>query len=105
MPFWYETAALDQAITNVRMSEGDTGVEAAEVTVANLGRAFMPVNLVVTLSGGDVIQETVPVEVWLGGATDTVLIDLPSGETTTAIEIDPDVAFPDVDRENNVWER
>ncbi len=106
VPFWYETAALDQAITNVRMSEGDTGVEAAEVTVANLGRAFMPVNLVVTLSGGDVIQETVPVEVWLGGATEhTVLIDLPSGETTTAIEIDPDVAFPDVDRENNVWER
>ena len=101
-PFWYETAALDQAITNVRVTDG----AATEVTIANLGKAFMPVHLLLTLSGGDTIREVVPVEVWLLGArVHTVTIDLPRGETLTSVEIDPEEDFPDVDRENNIWGR
>ena len=104
-PFWYETAALDQAITNVTVTEGAGGAVAAEVTIANLGDAFMPVDLLLTLSGGDTVREVVPVEVWLLGASvHTVTVDLPRGETLTSVEIDPEAAFPDVDRENNVWD-
>ncbi len=105
-PFWYETAALDQAITNVRVTDGAGGAVASEVTIANLGKTFMPVHLLLTLSGGDTIREVVPVEVWLlGGGVHTVTVDLPRGETLTSVEIDPEGAFPDVDRENNIWGR
>ena len=94
-PFWYTTAALDQAITEVQLTQDVNGGSVARVGLANLGDAFMPVNLVLTLLGGDTIQEVVPVDVWLTGATEhSVTLDLPSREAVIAVEIDPESAFP-----------
>jgi len=46
----------------------------------------------------------IPVDVWLTGARQyTVMLDRGSG--ITGIEIDPEQAFPDVDRTNNGWKR
>ncbi len=103
-PFWYETAALDQAITGVRIT-GSSGDREAEITLANLGDALMPVSLALQLSDGTALSQTVPVQVWFGGAgRHTVGVDLPPGAELEAVEIDPEALFPDVNRENNVWQ-
>lgn len=102
-PFWFETAALDQAIRDVSVADSPGG-QVARVTLANLGGAVMPVSLELTLSGGDALIESVPVDVWLEGAEEhTVSVELPPGETLESVEIDPGAVLPDVNRENNVW--
>jgi hypothetical protein len=45
---------------------------------------------------------TVPADVWLHGARAYVL-SLEAIPAITAIEIDPEHVFPDVDRSNNRW--
>lgn len=103
-PFWYETAYLDQAVGAVETSEAG-GARRARVTVADLGSAPMPVDLVITLSDGETVRETVPVDVWLEGARrHTVEVELPGDRSVTRVDIDPEEDFPDVDRENNGWE-
>ena len=62
----------------------------------------MPVRLAITRSGGTVERREIPVDVWLSGARRyTLTLDSPA--TVTKIEIDPENAFPDVDRSNNRW--
>lgn len=97
--WWYETWMLDQAIGDVR-PDGDQLV----VTVEDRGLAPMPARLVVTRADNTTERIEVPVETWLAGAT-RATVRVTNGATVTRIEIDPDVAFPDVDRSNNVWRR
>ena len=98
--FWtsmlYETWTLDQAITDV--AEEDSVM----VTVEDFGLVPMPATVRVTYADGSVEDQTVPVEVWLQGARKTAVAFKPG--TVEKAEVDPDVAFPDVRRENNVWE-
>jgi hypothetical protein len=46
------------------------------------------------------VRRTIPASAWQGGKA-TVTVNL-SGEVTRVV-IDPEQAFPDVDRENNTW--
>jgi hypothetical protein len=97
--FYYETWTLDHAITGVTQSGN-----MVEVEVADLGKAFMPVRLTLTLADGTTVQHEVPVDVWLSGrtqATTRVTVDGP----VDRVEIDAEEAFPDLDRDNNVWTR
>ncbi len=104
-PFWYETAYLDHAIEDVQMGQGAAGAPVARVTVMDLGSAPLPATIELELSGGQTLVETIPVEVWLEGATrHTLTVSLPAGATVERAEIDPDELFPDVDRDNNAWE-
>jgi hypothetical protein len=95
---WYfETWTLDQAVAEVRSLNGST-----EIMVEDLGLVTMPVDLEVTLANGQTIERRIPVDVWLQGATRTsITLDTPSAVTRVAI--DPDLAFPDINRDNNVW--
>jgi hypothetical protein len=95
--WWYETWTLDQAIASV-VPAGTTFV----VTIEDKGLAPMPVRLAITRTGGRVERIELPVSVWLTGARKTS-VSLDSAATITAIEIDPEHAFPDVDRSNNRW--
>jgi Peptidase family M1 domain len=97
--WWYETWTLDQAIGAVRTVNGKL-----EVTIEDRGLAPMPVRLAITRRDGRVERREIPVDVWLAGAK-TTLLTLDAPETVTAIEIDPELAFPDVDRSNNKWTR
>ncbi len=97
--WYYETWWLDQAI--VRVSETGEGIR---IVIADLGLAPMPIHLVITRANGDVVRRDVPVDSWLAGATQ-VSVMLPAGSPVVRVEIDPDYAFPDVDRDNNVWPR
>ena len=101
--FWrswfYEPWSLDQAIASVRQ-EGDS----VAITVEDRGLAPMPVVLAVTREGGEVQRIEAPVEVWLKGAR-TWVARVAAAPRIVSVEIDPDRAFPDIDRENQRWKR
>ena len=64
----------------------------------------MPVRLAITRVDGTVERVELPVDSWLAGdRTQTARIG--SAATVRAVEIDPELAFPDTDRANNRWER
>lgn len=101
--FWrswfYEPWSLDQAIASVR-EEGDS----VAITVEDRGLAPMPVILAVTREGGETQRIEAPVDVWLSGARKWVT-RVPAAPKVVSVEIDPDGAFPDIDRDNQRWKR
>ncbi|HEX6939055.1 MAG TPA: M1 family aminopeptidase [Longimicrobiales bacterium] len=102
-PWWYETAVLDQAIERVAI-EAVEGGERVVVTIEDQGEAPMPVALVVTTAEGATREVVLPVDVWLAGARRATATVTAPGRVT-AVEIDPELRFPDVDRADNVWRR
>ena len=100
-PWFYETVGMDQAIKSVQLSADGRH---ATVTVEDQGEAPMPIRLGFTLQGGAAVQQVVPVDVWLDGArTWSGSFDLAA--PVTAVEIDPEELFLDVDRGDNRWTR
>jgi hypothetical protein len=97
--WYYETWTLDQAVASVEESGDGT-----RIVVEDLGWVPMPVRLTITRAGGEVLDEEIPVETWLAGATKAAAI-VPAGAPVTKVEIDSSHAFPDIDRDNNVWIR
>ncbi|MGH7471582.1 MAG: M1 family metallopeptidase [Longimicrobiales bacterium] len=96
---WYETTwTLDQAVTNVATSGGNT-----TITIEDRGRVPMPVHLVITRGSGQSERRVVPVDVWLAGASSTTVSV--AGADVTRVEIDAERNFPDVNRRNNTWTR
>ena len=110
--WWYETWTLDQAIGSVAHSRGAgqtvpprPGARVSDslfVTIDDRGLAPMPIDLAVTRKTGRVQHIVIPVDVWLGGSRHYV-VALDSAATITALDLDPDQAFPDIDRSNNHW--
>jgi hypothetical protein len=98
--WYYETWTLDHALAAVEPAADGSAV----ITIANRGRAPMPVRLVITRANGDVIRRTLPVDPWLAGDTQTTT-RIDAGPPVTRVEIDPDRVFPDIDRTNNTWTR
>lgn len=97
---WYHTTwTLDQAVASV-----EPGTAGTVITVRDEGNVPMPVRLTVTREGGETLEREIPVERWLSGAR-TATVTVPAGAPVVRVEIDPERGFPDVDRENNVWER
>ncbi len=97
--WYYETWTLDQAITDVQL-EGD-GVR---IVVEDFGRAPMPSRLTITTATGDTITVEIPVERWLTGETKAEVY-VPTPSRVIKVELDAEQVFPDVNRDNNVWER
>jgi aminopeptidase N len=101
--FWrtwfYEPWSLDQALGPVT-ADGDS----LAITVEDRGLAPMPVRLAVTRADGSVQRLELPVEIWLSGARRHV-VQVARQPEVERIEIDPEGAFPDLDRGNQVWIR
>ncbi|MEX0929722.1 MAG: M1 family aminopeptidase, partial [Balneolales bacterium] len=95
--WYYETWVLDQAVVEVR----DKG-SVTEIVVEDQGQLPMPVNLTITLEGGDTVKHAIPVDVWLRGYRITTLSI--EEQNVVRVEIDAERNFPDVDTSNNVWE-
>jgi hypothetical protein len=99
--FWrtwfYETWTLDQTVADVRAAGDST-----EIVIDDHGLAPMPVRLAITREGGAVQRAEIPVDVWLRGARRTS-IRVASTPRIVKVEIDPEEAFPDIDRGNNEW--
>jgi hypothetical protein len=103
--FWrtwlYEPWSLDQAIASVQ-DQGDS----VAITIEDRGLAPMPVRLAITRAGGQVERVEVPVDVWLaGGGTRRHIVRVRRSPEVTKVEIDPEGAFPDTDRSNQLWTR
>jgi hypothetical protein len=64
----------------------------------------MPVVLAVTREGGTVQRIEAPADVWLKGARRWVA-RVAVAPRIVSVEIDPDEAFPDIDRDNQRWKR
>jgi len=97
---WYDNPwSLDQAVQGVTAGAGGT-----TITIADRGNAPMPARLVITRENGQTERREVPVETWLAGAR-TATVTVAGGSPVVKVEIDPEMAFPDTDRGNNVWTR
>lgn len=100
--FWtsmvYETWTLDQGIKSVESTN-----EGVVITVEDLGLTPMPVSIRVTYADGAVAEDWIPVETWLDDKREAELRF--AAGTVTRVEIDPARFLPDVERENNVWEK
>lgn len=89
---------LDQAVTAVKYVKDDPA-QGALITLQNLEKMPMPVDLEVTFASGKKERMMVPVEIWERNKTWTVKIA--SKEKITTVVIDPDKAFPDINPANN----
>ncbi|MGD2154859.1 MAG: M1 family metallopeptidase, partial [Gemmatimonadales bacterium] len=97
--WYYETWTLDQAVVSVE----ETG-DGTRIVIMDKGWIPMPVRLIITRADGQLLNREIPVEAWLAGAT-TAAITVPPGAPVSRVEIDASHAFPDIDRDNNVWVR
>ena len=102
--FWrtwfYETWTLDQALASVQPSGDST-----TITVDDRGLAPMPVRLAITRQGAARAERVeIPVDIWLRGER-RATVRVASSPRITRVEIDPENAFPDIDRTNNRWGR
>ena len=98
--FWtsmlYNTWTMDHAIGQIEETDNEITVQ-----IVDKGLVPMPSPVTITYVNGESRTETIPVEVWLGDATESTL-RFPPG-VIESIEIDKGEFLPDVDRSNNVW--
>jgi hypothetical protein len=95
--WYYETWTLDHAVASVTPSADGT-----VIVVEDRGLAPMPVRLRITRADGSTEERDIPVDTWLAGAVRAEVV-VAGPAPVTMVEIDPDRAFPDVDRGNNRW--
>lgn len=108
---WFlETGTLDQAILDVEQPlaawQRDTGEwtwTPGRVVVENRGELVMPLVVKVAFEGGDETTFRLPVEIW--ATTNRWTEPVPASAKIAAVTIDPEKAFPDVDRGNNDWKQ
>jgi hypothetical protein len=97
--FFFTTAALDQSVESVKQEAGGS----AEVTLANLGDAVMPVELELGYDDGTTEVIKLPVEIWYEGNRYVYHID--PGKTIVSARVNPDGTFPDAVATNDAWKR
>jgi hypothetical protein len=95
--FFFSTAALDQAVDGVRQEAGGP----TQVTVANLGDAVMPVELLLTFDDGTTSQTKLPVDIWVMG--NRYVFQDHSGKTVVRATVNPDGTLPDAVTANDAW--
>jgi aminopeptidase N len=113
--FWrqwfYETGALDQAVTGVvidepseeELEENPEAGPVATITIESLREQVMPVTVEIEFADGSTERRWLPVEAWY--YTDRRTIEVEVGDRVIRkVTVDPDEVLPDVDVGNNVWE-
>ena len=102
--FWYgwfyTTGTLDQAVDSVTTVAANGR---QRIFLRNAGPLVMPVRLGIGYEDGTTDKVTLPVEIWFYGNRYFYVVDSP--KKITAVTVDPDTAFPDVDRSNNAWRK
>lgn len=102
--FWkgwfYNNWKLDQAVKTVAYVDNDAS-KGALITIENLEKLPMPVEVAITDANGKTETVKLPVEIWQRGGTWKFLY--PSTTSLKKVEIDPKHEFPDINPANNVW--
>jgi hypothetical protein len=100
--FWrswfYTTERLDQAVDSVARS--DSAGVVSRIYLRNVSPMPMPVELDLVMDDRSTQHISLPVEIWYGGNTYTLLVP---GKKVVSATIDVRHWFPDVRRENNSW--
>ena len=91
---------LDQAISKVNYVKNDPA-KGAIITIDNLEKMAMPVNLEIKTKSGKSSIIKLPVEIWERNNSWT--FNSYTTEEIETITIDPDNSFPDINATNNVW--
>lgn len=112
--FWrgwfYSTNANNQAINSVTVQNSDSligtsarGQNYYRVEITNKGGLVMPVELEVTYDDGTSERFDMPVDVWRDNEI-SYRKGFFSDKVVAKVELDPDEAFADIDRSDNLWE-
>ena len=91
---------LDQAINKVKYIKGDSK-NGALITIENLDKMVMPVELEIKTKSGSISRKSLPVEIWLRNNVWTFKVD--TTEELDKITLDPDNVYPDYNDGNNIW--
>jgi hypothetical protein len=93
---------LDISVRDVRYIKGDMA-NGIEVTIENLEKMVMPVNVKVIETNGTEHMLSMPVEIWQRGPRWT--FDVPTTSEIKQVTVDPEKKLPDFDRSNNTWKK
>jgi len=97
--WYYTTWTLDQAVKSVTTTpDGST-----TVVIEDKGWAYMPTRVTITRENGEQLVREIPVSYWLDGHRQGE-ISVPRGSPVVRVEIDAAHRYPDVQRDNDVWE-
>ena len=103
--FWrgwfYSTDVVDLAVDSVSMYRDTAGAPYTGVLLSSRGALPMPVEMRLGFADGSSERVRLPVEIWMQRNRYLYLRQFAS--PLVRIEIDPDLSFPDVRRDNNVW--
>jgi hypothetical protein len=113
--FWrgwfYTTHANDQAIGDVSeqaatelVGSDERGARYVRIRVDNVGGLVMPLELEVTFEDGTKERMEFPVDIWRNDEL-TFTAGFFTDKTVVEVVVDPDEAYADIDRSNNVWRR
>jgi Peptidase family M1 domain len=97
--FFYTSAALDQTVETVKQAPDGS----AEVGLANLGDAVMPVELELGFDDNTTELVKLPVEIWYGG--NRYVYQVKPGKVIVSARVNPDGTFPDAVTTNDGWKR
>ena len=98
--WYYETWTLDHAVQSVTTNPDGS----ATIVIEDRGRAYMPARVTISRDDGETLVREIPVEHWLAGNTRGE-ITVPRGAPVVRVALDAGHKFPDVQRDNDVWER
>jgi hypothetical protein len=105
--FWrswfYTTETLDQGVDSVAVRTDSAGRRSSLVYLRNVGPQRMPVIMDLLMDDGFTRRLTLPVEIWIPG--NSFIAVVPGPHTVTSVKLNPDLAFPDVQVNNNNWPR
>ncbi len=89
---------IDQSVKSVTYKNDE---KTALITIENLEKLPMPVDVAITLEGGKTETVHLPVEIWQRGGTWTFAYKVDNN--ITKVEVNPLHELPDVNPANNVW--
>jgi len=93
---------LDVAVRDVKYIEGDPA-KGALITIDNLQKIALPVIVEIKTVSGKIDRVSLPVEIWERNNSWT--FKYPSTEEIQSVTYDPDKVFPDINPDNNVWNK
>lgn len=93
---------LDQGVKEVKYVD-NTPTNGANITIENLEKMPMPVNVYIKEANGKEHKINLPVEVWQRSSEWT--FTAPTTSEIKEITLDPDKLLPDINRNNNRWKK
>ncbi len=100
---WFENNwRLDVAVRDVKYVNDDP-TKGALITIDNLEKMAMPVILEIKTVSGKTDRVKLPVEIWERNSSWT--FKYPSTEELQSVTYDPDKVLPDINPDNNVWNK